>query len=134
MKKSIVLSIVLLLLISCNKKNETPDFDSIIMGKWSCNSYKTDDADTIVNRKPYSLSSSYENGWEFFANKQIRFKNGIVWQDKPEPNSIYGLMENKTLSLTLSTSIFEYEIIAFSTIKLTVHSKFWKTTYYLLRE
>jgi hypothetical protein len=134
MKKTIALSIVLLLLISCGKKNETPDYNSIIIGKWSCNNYKKDDSDTIVNRNPYSMSSLYENGWEFFANKQIKFKNGIGWQDKPEPNSLYGLMENKTLSLTLSTSIFEYEIIEFSTNKLTIHSKFWKTTYYLLKE
>ena len=134
MKKIIAISIGLFLLSSCHKKKEAPDFDSLIIRKWSCDSYKEDNTDTIVNNKPYSLSSSYEYGWEFFVNKQIRFKNGIGWQDKPEPNSSYVLSDNKILTLTLNATIYEFDILELSTNKLTVHSNLWKKTYYLLTE
>ena len=83
MKQVLLISMTILFFCSCHKKDEVPDFSNLIVGKWACNSYKKDDADTIVNRVPYSLTGRYEHGWEFFSNKQIRYKH-FIWDEKAD--------------------------------------------------
>jgi hypothetical protein len=138
MKQFILFATIILLFSFCKKKNETPDFSAMIAGKWVCNSYKKDDADTIENRRPYSISLRYDYGWEFSQKKQLRFKTGIGW-DADFENNNYVLTDNKTLTLNLvdannAVSKSEYDIIVLSADKLTVHSALWKATFFLLKE
>lgn len=138
MKKLFLLSITVLFFCACRKKTETPDYSALIVGKWVANSYQKDDANAVVNSRPYSLSKFYEHGWEFSTNKQIRYKNGNGWSLESEKD-IYLLLENKTLTLNhddgkanLSTSNFR--IIELTKDKFTVHSDIWKSTFFLVKE
>jgi hypothetical protein len=141
MKPFILFTTIILLFSFCKKKNETPDFATLIVGKWVCNSYKKDDADTIENRQPLMMSLFYDSGWDFFQNKQMRFKNaGLGWAEKATDNVDYILTGNKTLTINIFDPILstntkiDYDIIVFSANKLTVHCRFWKATFYLLKE
>ena len=135
MKQFILFSLIILLFSFCKKKNEIPNFAALIIGKWGCNSYKKDDADTIVNRQPYSLTGRYEHGWEFFPNKQIRYKH-FMWDEQADENDSFILTENKilTISAGLSASKSKFEILELSNNKLTVHNDNWKATWFLTKE
>jgi hypothetical protein len=138
MKQIICAFVATFVICSCYKKAETPDYSALIVGKWVCNSYKKDDADTIVNKRPFFLSVLYEYGWDFLPNKQIRYKNNIEWSLASEKNT-YSLMENKTLTLKNEDfngdfSTYNFKILEFTATKLTVHSDLWKSTFFLLKE
>ena len=133
MKQILVLAIAFLSIVSCHKKNQESDMSNLLIGtKWSCNSYKKYDADSVRNLKAYSLSGRYDYGWEFLENKHIKYKNGLCWMTVE--NDYYEVIENKKLILTQESSVYEYDIISFSSNKLTIYSPNWKTTFYLLRE
>ncbi len=138
MKKLLFVLLTVFLVCSCCKKNETPDYSALIVGKWVANSYQKDDSDTIVKERAYSLSKFYEYGWDFSTNKQIRYNNGNGWSLESEKDR-YSLVENKTLILNHddgngNLSVSNFQIIEFTKDKLTVHSDFWKTTYFLVKE
>jgi hypothetical protein len=136
MKKVFFMSFALFLLHSCCKKTETPDYSALIVGKWVCNSYQKD-GETLVNRRPYSISDRYENGWQFSTDTQIQYKIGNDWLSFVFDT--YWLTENKTLTLShgggsLNSSTSDFSIIELTNDKLTVYSDLWKTTFYLVRE
>ena len=109
----------------------------MIIGKWACKSYKKDGTDTVVNRKAYSLTQLYENGWEFLINKQIQYKH-VKWNEFHFEKNNYNLSTNRTLTINTviadSTYASKFQIIELSTDKLTVHSDFWKNTFFLIKE
>jgi hypothetical protein len=138
MKQVLLIFTTIMFLFSCRKKVETPDFSTLVVGKWVCNSYKKDDADTIVIHKPYSLSGFYENAWAFSTNKQVQYRSGTgVWFSFKKDT--YSIVENKALTINSETvnadfSTYNFKIIELTTNKLTVYSELWKTTFFLIRE
>jgi Lipocalin-like domain len=138
MKKLLFVLMTVLFFCACHKKTETPSFSTLIVGKWGCDSYKKDGSDTIVNRQPYSLAGRYEQGWEFLADKKIRYKYFNSWDDKPDDGNSYELQENRTLILTqaagTASSMSRLEIIELSEEKLTVYNSGLNTTFFLLKE
>jgi hypothetical protein len=138
MKQILCAFVASFVICSCCKKVETPDYAALIVGKWVCKSYQKDDADSVVNRTPYSMTGRYDSGWDFSANKQLRLKdNGGNWYFFEKDN--YSLDENKTLTINSSDGnagfeVSTFKISEFTATKLTVHSDLWKSTFFLLKE
>jgi hypothetical protein len=136
MKKVFFMSFALFLLHSCCKKTETPDYSALIVGKWVVKNYQKDGG-TLDNRKPYMLSTRYETGWQFSADKQVQYRVGTDWLSFIFDS--YSVVENKTLVLnhggsSLNSSTSNIKIIELTEDKLTVYNDLWETTFYLVRE
>lgn len=130
------MSFALFLLHSCCKKTETPDYSALIVGKWVVKNYQKDGG-TLDNRKPYMLSTRYETGWQFSADKQVQYRVGTDWLSFIFDS--YSVVENKTLVLnhggsSLNSSTSNIKIIELTEDKLTVYNDLWETTFYLVRE
>ena len=138
MKKLLFVLMTGLAFCACRKKTETPIFSTLIVGKWGCDSYKKDGSDTIAHLQPYSLTGRYEQGWDFLTNKKIRYKHVNSWDEKPEDDDYYELLEDKTLVLTQisgsQSSTFKFNIMELSDRKLTIYSKGSGATFFLVRE
>jgi hypothetical protein len=136
MKKVFFMSFALFLLHSCCKKTETPDYSALIVGKWVVKNYQKDGG-TLDNRKPYMLSTRYETGWQFSADKQVQYRVGTDWLSFIFDS--YSVVENKTLVLnhggsSLNSSTSNIKIIELTEDKLTVYNDLWETTFFLVRE
>jgi hypothetical protein len=138
MKKLLFILVAVSLSCACRKKVETPDYSALIVGKWVCNSYKNDDVDTITYRRPYSLSGVYESEWWFSTDKQVQYKlDRSDWFSFKKDS--YILVENKELTINSETIngdfyTYNYTIIEFTASKFTVYSKFWRRTFFLVRQ
>ena len=130
--------VTILFFCACRKKTVTPDYSALIVGKWGCDSYKKDDADTVVRRQPYSLANRYENGWQFLADKKVLYRSSSGdWLSFEKDN--YLLEEDKVLTLNQVdansvSSKLTFQITEFTANKLTVHSDMWKSTFFLTKE
>jgi hypothetical protein len=138
MKKLLFVLSTFLLVASCHKKIETPNYSALIIGKWVCKSYIEDDSSKIMTNTPYSLTGHYENGWDFSENKGVRYRDfSGRWLSSGKDN--YSLVGNKTLTLNQDdgNSVFlavTFQITEFTANKLTVHNDMWKSTFFLTKE